>query len=223
MQPFSLRWLILFTLVVLLLPSCGDSADDGADTTLAPITTTAAQTTTTTTAPSTTTEVHTPTTVIDTAAEAAEAFNSSMAIIVELSMLLSDEFEALKTSMEEHRTDLSGGETIDTCCGAHIETIKIYDKSMAEEIGSAIRQVPNLTPWLEDFSDSLPGGQVELRENIEVLDTAWTDLNQIWRGVARGGDTFDVDTAIDRLDEAKAIAGTITEFGETCCAIALET
>lgn len=223
MQPFSLRWLILFTLAVLLLPSCGDTADDSADTTLAPITTTAAQTTTTTTAPSTTTEVHTPTTVIDTAAEAAEAFNSSMAIIVELSMLLSDEFEAFKTSIEEHRTDLSGGEPIDTCCGAHIETLKVYDKSMAEEIGSAIRQVPNLTPWLEDFSDSLPGGQVELRENIEILSTASTDLSIIWRGVARGGDTFDVDAAIDLLDEAKVVAGTITEFGETCCTIALET
>ncbi len=40
MRPFSLRWLILFTLVVLLLPSCGDTADDSADTTLAATTTT---------------------------------------------------------------------------------------------------------------------------------------------------------------------------------------
>jgi acyl-CoA thioesterase-1 len=40
MQPFSLRRLILFTAVVLLLPSCSDAADDSADTTLAPTTTT---------------------------------------------------------------------------------------------------------------------------------------------------------------------------------------
>ena len=31
MQPFSLRRLILFTAVVLLLPSCSDAADDSAD------------------------------------------------------------------------------------------------------------------------------------------------------------------------------------------------
>ena len=36
MQPFSPRWLIPFALVVLLLPSCGDTADDSADTTLPP-------------------------------------------------------------------------------------------------------------------------------------------------------------------------------------------
>jgi hypothetical protein len=39
MRPFSLRRLILFTAVVLLLPSCSDTADDSADTTLAPTTT----------------------------------------------------------------------------------------------------------------------------------------------------------------------------------------
>ena len=50
MQPFTLRSLIPFTLVVLLLASCGDTADDSADTTLAP-TTTAADTTTTTAVP----------------------------------------------------------------------------------------------------------------------------------------------------------------------------
>jgi hypothetical protein len=49
MRPFSLRRLILFTAVVLLLPSCSDTADDSADTTLAP-------TTTTTTAPATDTD-----------------------------------------------------------------------------------------------------------------------------------------------------------------------
>jgi hypothetical protein len=42
MRPFSLRRLILFTAVVLLLPSCSDTADDSADTTLAPTTTTTA-------------------------------------------------------------------------------------------------------------------------------------------------------------------------------------
>ena len=42
MQPFSLRWLILSASVVLLLASCGDTADDSTDTTLAATTTTAA-------------------------------------------------------------------------------------------------------------------------------------------------------------------------------------
>jgi hypothetical protein len=46
MQPISLRRLILFTAVVLLLPSCSDTADDSADTTLAPTTTTTTTTTT---------------------------------------------------------------------------------------------------------------------------------------------------------------------------------
>lgn len=41
MQPFSLRWLILSASVVLLLASCGDTADDNPDTTLAATTTTA--------------------------------------------------------------------------------------------------------------------------------------------------------------------------------------
>ena len=39
MRPLSLRWLIPFTLVVLLLPACSDTADDSADTTLASTTT----------------------------------------------------------------------------------------------------------------------------------------------------------------------------------------
>jgi hypothetical protein len=52
MQPISLRRLILFTAVVLLLPSCSDTADDSADTTLAPTTTTTTAVPTTTTAPS---------------------------------------------------------------------------------------------------------------------------------------------------------------------------
>lgn len=47
MQPFPLRRLILFASVVLLLPSCSDTADDSTDTTL---------TETTTPAPATTTE-----------------------------------------------------------------------------------------------------------------------------------------------------------------------
>jgi len=47
MQPFTLRWLIPFTLVVLLLPACSDTADDSADTTLAPVATTVETTSTT--------------------------------------------------------------------------------------------------------------------------------------------------------------------------------
>jgi hypothetical protein len=53
MRPFSLCRLILFVAVVLLLPSCSDTADDSADTTLSP-TTTEAVTTTSAAAPSTT-------------------------------------------------------------------------------------------------------------------------------------------------------------------------
>ncbi len=48
MQPFTLRWLIPITLIMLLLPACSDSADDGAATTV-PTTTTATPETTTTT------------------------------------------------------------------------------------------------------------------------------------------------------------------------------
>jgi hypothetical protein len=54
MQPFSPRWLIPVALVVLLLPSCGDTGDDSADTTLSPTTTEAVTTTTSAAAPSTT-------------------------------------------------------------------------------------------------------------------------------------------------------------------------
>lgn len=46
MQPFTLRSLIPFTVVVLLLASCGDTAGDSADTTLAPTTSTVEATTT---------------------------------------------------------------------------------------------------------------------------------------------------------------------------------
>ena len=46
MQPFALRWLIPFTLIMLLLPACSDSADEDAATTV-PTTTTAAPETTT--------------------------------------------------------------------------------------------------------------------------------------------------------------------------------
>ncbi|MGB9358839.1 MAG: hypothetical protein WCC01_09800 [Acidimicrobiia bacterium] len=45
MQGFTIRWLITFALVVLLLPACSDSADEGAATTV-PTATTAAQETT---------------------------------------------------------------------------------------------------------------------------------------------------------------------------------
>lgn len=55
MQPFTLRWLIPFTLVVLLLAACGDTVDDTAETTAAPTTTTEAVTSTTTTQAPTTT------------------------------------------------------------------------------------------------------------------------------------------------------------------------
>lgn len=53
LRPHSLRLVASLTLVMLLLASCGDTADDSADTTLAPTTTTTA---TTTTLPPTTTE-----------------------------------------------------------------------------------------------------------------------------------------------------------------------
>jgi hypothetical protein len=59
-RPFLLRWLIPFALVLLMLPACGDSGDDPAETTLiAPTTTTteAAATTTTTEAAATSTTV----------------------------------------------------------------------------------------------------------------------------------------------------------------------
>ncbi len=42
MRSLSLRWLTPFALVVLMLPACSDSADEAADTTLAPTTTAAA-------------------------------------------------------------------------------------------------------------------------------------------------------------------------------------
>jgi lysophospholipase L1-like esterase len=54
MRPFSLPWLIPFSLIVLLLASCSDSGDEAADTTFAPTTTEAV--TTTTAAPTTTAE-----------------------------------------------------------------------------------------------------------------------------------------------------------------------
>ena len=56
MRPFSLRRLTLFTAVVLLLPSCSDTADDSADSTLAPTATTTAAPSTTTTSPVTDTD-----------------------------------------------------------------------------------------------------------------------------------------------------------------------
>jgi hypothetical protein len=80
MQPFSLRCLIPFVLVVLLLPACSDSADEVADTTVAPTTTTVAPTTTTA-APTTTTT----TTVAPTTTEAPPATGVDGALPVELS------------------------------------------------------------------------------------------------------------------------------------------
>jgi hypothetical protein len=71
MQWFTLRFLIPFTLVVLLLASCGDTDDAAADTTLAATTTTAAATTITveaTTTSATTTQPPTTTTVAATTA-----------------------------------------------------------------------------------------------------------------------------------------------------------
>ena len=61
MQPPTLRILIPFTVIALLTAACGDTADDTADTTLAPTTTTVE---TTTTLPPTTTVA--PTTTIET-------------------------------------------------------------------------------------------------------------------------------------------------------------
>ena len=69
MQPFTLRWLIPFTLVVLLLAACGDTADDGADTTLARTTTTTAVNTATTSTRPATTEATTTTEPTTTTAE----------------------------------------------------------------------------------------------------------------------------------------------------------
>lgn len=65
MQPFTLRWLIPFTLVVLLLAACGDTADDSADSTLAPTTTTTTTTTEPTATTTTTTQAETTTTPAD--------------------------------------------------------------------------------------------------------------------------------------------------------------
>jgi hypothetical protein len=45
-RPLSVRWLIPFALVVLLVPACSDSTDEAADTTHAPTTTTTAPTAT---------------------------------------------------------------------------------------------------------------------------------------------------------------------------------
>jgi C-terminal peptidase prc len=79
MRPPSLRWLIPFALVVLLLASCGNSSDESSDTTVAPTTTEA--TTTTTVAPTTTAA---PTTTINAAtAEFLESFEFVWATINE--------------------------------------------------------------------------------------------------------------------------------------------
>jgi hypothetical protein len=64
-RPLSVRWLIPFALVVLLVPACSDSTDEAADTTHAPTTTTEVVTTTTT-APTTTAAPTT--TIVDTTA-----------------------------------------------------------------------------------------------------------------------------------------------------------
>jgi hypothetical protein len=64
-RPLSVRWLIPFALVVLLVPACSDSTDEAADTTHAPTTTTEVATTTTT-APTTTAAPTT--TIVDTTA-----------------------------------------------------------------------------------------------------------------------------------------------------------
>jgi len=51
MRPFSLRWLIPFSLVVLLLPACSDDAGDSPGTMLVRTTMASETTTTTTDAP----------------------------------------------------------------------------------------------------------------------------------------------------------------------------
>ena len=68
MQPFTLRSLLPLTLVALLLAACGDTADDTADTTLAPTTT--GVETTTTLPPTTTTTAAATTTVASAPVEA---------------------------------------------------------------------------------------------------------------------------------------------------------
>ena len=55
LRPYPFPLVVSLTLVVLLSASCGDTADDSADTTLAPTTATAEATITTTTQPPTTT------------------------------------------------------------------------------------------------------------------------------------------------------------------------
>jgi hypothetical protein len=63
MQPFTLRWLIPFTLIMLLLAACGDTDDAAADTTLAAATTITVEATTTITSATTTQPPATTTTV----------------------------------------------------------------------------------------------------------------------------------------------------------------
>jgi signal peptidase I len=187
-----------------------------------PVMTTVAVDTTSSTIVTTTSLAHATTVSVDTSAEAAEALNASMATVVELSVLLSDEFEALWTYLEEHRTELSDGVAIDTCCGAHIERVTVYDRLMAEEVASLYGQTSNLNPWVEELSDSLGrGGQQGLKQSIESLDEWRMHLAMHWREVGWGSDTFHIDAAIGLLYDCHSLANMIAEFVGWCCPMAL--
>ena len=213
------RLLVLPICLALAVAGC---TQESSDTSVGdPVTTTVVVDTTSSIVVTTTSLAHATTVSVDTAAEAVEAFNASMATVVELSVLLGDEFEALWTGLEEHRTELSEGEAIDACCGARIERINVYDRLMAEEIASLYGQTSNLTPWVEELSDSLVrGGQQGLKQGIGVLDDMRVHLAMLWREVGWGSDTIHIDTALGLLYDCHSVAIMITEYGEWCCLVA---
>jgi signal peptidase I len=214
------RLLVLPICLALAVAGC---TQESSDTSVGnPVTTTVVVDTTSSTVVTTTSLAHATTVSLHTAAEAAEAFNASMATVVELSVLLIDEFEALATYLEEHRTELSEGAAIDTCCGARIERINVYDRLMAEEIASLYGQTSNLTSWVEELSYSLlRGGQQGLKGRIESLDEWRMHLAMHLSEIAWESDTFHVDTAIGLLYDSHSDARTIAQAGEFWHPIAL--
>jgi signal peptidase I len=209
----------ILVLVPLSMFFLGADTDDA---TIDPVTTTVAVDATSSTVVSTTSLAHATTVSVDTAAEAAEAFNESMATVVELSVLLGAEFNALTAYLEEHRTEFSEGVAIDTCCGAHIERIKVYDRLMAEEIASLYGQNSNLTPWVEELSRSLlSGGQQGLKQGIGVLDELRMLLAMHWSEVGWGSDTIHIDAAIGLLYHSQTDADDIASYVGRCCPMAL--